>query len=697
MDETPQQGLESITGAYKTGSTQRAGGGGEIVALNLIPTLPESTQVVEARKRTKEFGESVEAGIFELDPKTIESLKSQGILPKDYKEGELRGALLLFSKGVTSEKLAEGVSRSPFLKEGEKRSFLNMAYLMELIQASGIKEIPAASDLSLAAGNPQVSIQYTLPPTKPQPNRIFFESEVNFFRPIVHEIKARAIVFAEEKIKNLAISAIKFGAKKLGKEAAKIAAKYGVKLAAKAGIKLGIQALGQAIGSIAPGVGNAIALVLGFILTDVLPWIAKKLSGLLGLITGERDFRKQLLWLAIGGGLIFLGIGAVPLALLSGLAALGLATSIFGGIAITGGFLAIPIAIFFGILSMVFALVIPFVIAIIATPIIIAFILFIINSGALIVPPHSGFIPGEVKSPYIEVTKTVSSTNMRCQSSSTNPSFLNCENEGLPIEVKYTVTVKAVKGSLTNITFQNTCSVAKEGSVPLCNHPTPPPPSIISATEPFSYSYTLNYANEFRDSLIIDTFTVTADVESEQVLDTTSAGSASVRIGNPPTDCPQQWPVLPQFGEQKLYVKQGPHTSGGTHDIIEAIDIFSQPSSNFVGHEITSAHTGTVRVGNYGNYGDFVDVTSMCTTPNGTLQVTSRYAHLNTIAVSTGQHVTFGQFLGTGGSSGTGTPHLHYEFRPPPGPIPMEPPYLPKVVPDGCYDYIGRPCNVEIP
>ena len=118
-------------------------------------------------------------------------------------------------------------------------------------------------------------------------------------------------------------------------------------------------------------------------------------------------------------------------------------------------------------------------------------------------------------------------------------------------------------------------------------------------------------------------------------------------------------------------------------------------ASATTGHTVRATHTGAVTVGNYGNYGDFVDITSTC----GTILVTTRYAHLNTISVVTGTTAAKGSVLGTTGSSGTSSPHIHYEFRPPPGPIKMVPTYVPQTVPVACNNFDSNPnneCNVWI-
>jgi hypothetical protein len=67
---------------------------------------------------------------------------------------------------------------------------------------------------------------------------------------------------------------------------------------------------------------------------------------------------------------------------------------------------------------------------------------------------------------------------------------------------------------------------------------------------------------------------------------------------------------------------------------------------------------------------------------------TTRYAHLHpdTIQVTVGQEVEFGQLIGYSFKSGTENYHLHYEFVS--GAIKMGIPNIPQnVVPEGCCDY----------
>mgnify|MGYP002623134159 CR=1 FL=1 len=319
---------------------------------------------------------------------------------------------------------------------------------------------------------------------------------------------------------------------------------------------------------------------------------------------------------------------------------------------------------------------VPLVIALVTVPLLVAFFLFIINSGAYLVPPKTVLTAGAVVSPYIGVSKTVIGES-------------EFENTDLPLTVEYRVEIVAKKGTLTNVVVEYDCVVVQEGNEPACPPADiPEAPQEVSPSESFVFTYEHNLDIGYADSFVIDTIEVTAD--SPEQKGAIAVGSASVKIGDPPAECPTTWPVFPEGGEAFLSVYQGPHTSGGTHDRVEAIDINSG-----TGHSAKATHTGVVTVGNYGNYGDFVDVTSTCEIRTGvTTQVTSRYAHLDAIFVSTGQTVTLGQVLGLTGSSGTGSPHLHYEFRPD-GTIQMRPPFLPKYVEPGCR---GTPiCNVSIP
>ncbi len=85
--------------------------------------------------------------------------------------------------------------------------------------------------------------------------------------------------------------------------------------------------------------------------------------------------------------------------------------------------------------------------------------------------------------------------------------------------------------------------------------------------------------------------------------------------------------------------------------IHEGVDI----AANY-GSPVVAAEAGTVQcAGNRGGYGLCVDIS------HGSGVVT-RYAHLSSVVVESGQRVERGQFIGRAGSSGNSTgPHLHFE------------------------------------
>lgn len=154
-----------------------------------------------------------------------------------------------------------------------------------------------------------------------------------------------------------------------------------------------------------------------------------------------------------------------------------------------------------------------------------ALALFIINSGAYIVPPSTSISRDDIsQSPYIRVTKEASVTSI--------------SNSQLPIEVTYTITIEAPLGALTNVGFKNECNVIRDGSTPSCAHPLPERedlPPVIDTTTPYVFTYSQTYDSGFTNSLVTDTFTVDADVPGNT--QQTSIASASVVIGTPPTAC----------------------------------------------------------------------------------------------------------------------------------------------------------------
>lgn len=279
-------------------------------------------------------------------------------------------------------------------------------------------------------------------------------------------------------------------------------------------------------------VGGPIGAAISFVGSWILGKVKNFLSKLPRILTGERN--KRLRWIAIAStffGGIFLMQSGYPLAGSALAAAGGLAGA--GQIAMDAKQLAPSGASFvqsigIGLTSVALpAIRAPVIIAGISIPVLVAIILFIINSGAYIVPPRPPRFTGIVESPHIGVEKTAT------------PDCLNrsgCPN--LPNSITYNIKVTAKKGSLTNIKFENSYQVLGEGSdSSLPDVPSLDTPETISPMEPYVFSYTLFFGEELDDSIIIDTLKVTADApENPEAM---ASDVASVIIGDPPaSSCP---------------------------------------------------------------------------------------------------------------------------------------------------------------
>jgi murein DD-endopeptidase MepM/ murein hydrolase activator NlpD len=276
-------------------------------------------------------------------------------------------------------------------------------------------------------------------------------------------------------------------------------------------------------------------------------------------------------------------------------------------------------------------------------------VLFIINSGAYIVPPKPG-ISGAIESPYIGVEKKIVKV-LDKDNREINIEIEEISNDRLPIKVSYKVSVKAKKGTLTNITFENICRVTKDGPPPTCTAPTPnETPDLISPVEDFVFEYEKDYKSpDHQDTFVADIFTVTADAPEQK--GAVAATSAVVKIGEPPEECPHEWPI------DSGYITQGAYTpSNYSHHSMEAIDFGANLRPTFAGHSgiVTKAEFNSC-IGNY------IEIQSTC---EGRSFV-SQYAHLEGLGVKTGQQVVMGQTIGLSGNTGSCTtgPHLHYRFK----------------------------------
>jgi hypothetical protein len=423
-----------------------------------------------------------------------------------------------------------------------------------------------------------------------------------------------------------------------GKAAGKVA---GTGIAAKIGAIIGGLS-GTWLAVITAGIGAIIGWLVGKVLPKIISWARKNKENLVILTA------LPILAGIVLGSPLLIALGLLPF--------IGALIAASKGIRILGsGLRQVLNAGLLALTSVMLpAMFTPFLIAIISIPVIVAVILFIINSGAYLVPPGSAislYGSGVIYSPYIDIAKTASPTGP-------------FENSELPKEIEYTVTIKAKLSTLTNIRIEEKCDVIKENSKPSCPDPSPSipqpgspdyPDSISPTGQGFTFTYKVQYTSpDFDDTLVINTITVTADVPEQA--NAQASNSAIVKFGNPPEECPMGWPILPEGSETSLDITQGP-LGGFSHTQVEAIDVGAT-----IGHTITARHSGVVDVVETNNaYRPvYVTVTSTCMG----VSFQSWYAHLSSVAVEDGQAVTMGQVLGT---SGTNTlpynAHLHYEFR----------------------------------
>jgi hypothetical protein len=317
--------------------------------------------------------------------------------------------------------------------------------------------------------------------------------------------------------------------RKIFKRAGETLKKVATKVAARVGIGTAATAAGVAAGpvgwaSIAAGLAKKAA-----------KWIATKIGiGLKSLFSPKAsEENKKLRWAAWAAA-FFGGIGLIQ----AGLTGIGSILSTIGGLGAVGELAlsaqaigtataSVGQTILAGLTStMVSGLGIPAIAGLVATPIVIAIILFIINSGAYVTPKYDVFI-GAMDSPYIGVEKKV------------EPDCLNRSGcPGLPGTVTYEITVTAKKSSLTNISFDNQYMVLGDGSISdLPPIPQLDVPDFISPAQPYTTSYRLTLGSALDDSIVFDTLVVTADVPEES--GARASAVASVIIGNPPAvDCP---------------------------------------------------------------------------------------------------------------------------------------------------------------
>lgn len=229
------------------------------------------------------------------------------------------------------------------------------------------------------------------------------------------------------------------------------------------------------------------------------------IGGALAAVAGAASGASVLTFL--GGSTAFVGFAINPANVFSGAAF----TSILAPIA------GLASALFGAIIT---SIVLPIIIGILCVPLLVGLFLFIINSGAYVVP-HGIDINSPVsnRNPYIGITKVA------------NPPG-PFQNSDLPLKITYTVTITAKQQPLTNVFVKDDCTViTKAGTLPCTATAIQPPGNTISAGYPFTFTYDANYNSTYKDSIVSNVVTVTANVAS-QTATQTAVASATIMIGS---------------------------------------------------------------------------------------------------------------------------------------------------------------------
>lgn len=314
-------------------------------------------------------------------------------------------------------------------------------------------------------------------------------------------------------------TATKIAGQAVVKEAVgKVVTDVGVKVGLGALLAKGAAAIGVSLGAFTAGVSTLV--------TAALMAIGKAIN-----------WPKVKKWF-IDNKAVFVGLGAGAGLLIGGPVA-GLVT---GGLlmAATGTLGAFAMGAFgvFGFIgrSIGVAIATPVIVTLLVLPPLVAFIMLVINNSAYLVPPFSSSSSTGADNPYLLVTKTAEPSKISNPTSKTT--------------VTYTVSIKALKTALTNIKIVSTeCTVTSKTKSSVCppeNIPEIDPTLSISPTSPYTFTFTVDYGSFYKDSLVYDSIEISAD-STEQAGITTS-GSATLCIGDCPTDCvkvsdnAQKWP-----------------------------------------------------------------------------------------------------------------------------------------------------------
>lgn len=163
------------------------------------------------------------------------------------------------------------------------------------------------------------------------------------------------------------------------------------------------------------------------------------------------------------------------------------------------------------------------IVAVVLIPVALLFFTFnqISTSQGVFLPQQATpfFVLPESK--YIGVVKTA------------DPSIVKGEP---PAQIKYTILITAKEKNLINVQVKEQFSSFTKGNAAPPSPTLPTVPTTIEAGKTENVSFVVNLGKEFKDSVITNTVTVTADVLDGPKQESTTR-SASVIIGNPPTSC----------------------------------------------------------------------------------------------------------------------------------------------------------------
>jgi hypothetical protein len=175
---------------------------------------------------------------------------------------------------------------------------------------------------------------------------------------------------------------------------------------------------------------------------------------------------------------------------------------------------------------------VPLIACLIGIPLVVAFIIFIINSSAYVVPPGASSQAGvggggTLESPYVGIKKTVNPTKSANITSG-------------KITLSYTIEITAKKEAITITNIENSYSVIGSSTSVPSTVPSNPFDAAVNSTisqgQKITINYSLEIGKEFNDSAIKDVVIVTVNTASNT--SSSASADATAVIGSPPIDCP---------------------------------------------------------------------------------------------------------------------------------------------------------------